>query len=475
MQKISFGTGGFRGVIGDEFTKDNLCKICQAISDIIKEENLIKEVVIGYDNRFMSDEFAKWSAEVFLGNGIKVNLTSESVPTPIVMYQMKEKALDYSICITASHNPYKFNGVKVFYKGADASEEITSIIEAKCNNLDINEVLFKNLDLAKNDSELKEIDCKCDYLKSIYKNIDLNHIKKSNLKIAFDNMFGSTLNCIKQFIRDCSFKESEILHCERDAFFGFAMPAPTPNSIFPLSSTVVNNGYDIGFAVDGDGDRLAVVDKNGEYIDNNFLMAMLYYYFLKYKKLKGDIVKNIATLDILDIIAEKLGCKCHEVNVGFKNISSKMKEVNALLGGESSGGLAMLTHIMGKDSMFAICLIIDMVCALNKSIDEILKETKEFANNYQNTLYEKQYGYSKQRKDEIMKLLFEDKIMPIFNKEIENIIIEKYVKVRFKDGTWVIVRFSGTEPIIRIMAEISQNDNPEDFITPWLELLKIDI
>lgn len=474
MQKISFGTGGFRGVIGDEFTKDNLCKICQAISNIIKDENLIKEVVIGYDNRFMSEEFAKWSAEVFLGNGIKVNLTQTSVPTPIVMYKMKEKALDYSICITASHNPYKFNGVKVFYKGADASEEVTSLIELKCNNLNNDEILTESYDTAKNCGNLELINCDMEYLNSIYQNIDIQSIKSSGLKVAFDNMYGSTLNCIKQFISDCAFKESEVLHCERDAFFGFAMPAPTPNSIYPLSSTVVNNGYDIGFAVDGDGDRLAVVDGNGKYIDNNFLMAMLYYYFLKYKNLKGDIVKNIATLDILDIIAEKFGYKCHEVNVGFKNVSSKMKETNALLGGESSGGLAMLTHIMGKDSMFAICLIIDMVCALNKPIDKILEETKEFANNYQNILYEKQYGYSKERKEEILKMLLEDKLMPVFNKKIKNIIIEKYVKVRFIDGTWVIIRFSGTEPIIRIMAEVSPNENADDYVKPWLTLLKID-
>lgn len=474
MQKISFGTGGFRAVIGEEFTKDNLSKICQAISDIIAEQGLIKEVVIGYDNRFMSDEFAKWSAEVFVGNGIKVYFTSESVPTPIVMYKMKEKALDYSICITASHNPYNFNGIKVFYKGADASEEITSLIELKCNNIDISEVKCKNFEQGKADNLLELIDSKDEYLKSIYMNIDIQKIRNSKLKVAFDNMYGSTLNCIKQFISDCAFKESEILHYERDAFFGFAMPAPTPNSIFPLSNIVVNNGFDIGFAVDGDGDRLAVVDKNGQFIDNNFLMAMLYYYFLKYKNLKGDIVKNVATLDILDIIADKFDCNCHEVNVGFKNISSKMKETNAILGGESSGGLAMLSHIMGKDSMFAICLIIDMVCTLDKPIDEILEETKEFANNYDNYLFERQYGYIKERKEEILKILLEDKQLPVFNKQIDKVIVEKYVKVRFKDGTWVIIRFSGTEPIIRIMAELSKNDEPNEVVLPWLELLNIE-
>lgn len=472
QNKITFGTGGFRAVIGEDFNKDSATKISQALSDIISQEGLKKKVCVGYDNRFMSEVFAKWCSEVFAANGVEVIFLSSSVPTPVVMYVSKKYDLDYSIAITASHNPYNYNGVKVFYKSADASVEVTSELEKEIESL-LN-VESMDFDSAVESGLIKQQSYTKDYLESIYSFLNVEKIRKSNIKIVFDAMYGSSIEALQMLIDDLNISDCEILNFHRDAFFGFALPAPTPQTTTKLVESVVNGGYDIGFAVDGDGDRLAVVDKNGNFIDNNYIMAMLYYYYLKVKGKKGDVVKNICTLNILDIIAEKYGYNCHQVDVGFKNVSSKMNETGALIGGESSGGLAMPGHVSGKDSIFAICLMIDMLCDMGQRVDEVLEEVKHFADDYNKVMLEKSYKYEESRKQEILDVLLVEKKLPTFAKQVKEVIHDRFVKVCFIDGTWTTIRFSGTEPILRIMAEINEGESEEDVCKPFLDMIGLN-
>ncbi len=472
MGKITFGTGGFRAVIGEDFNKDSATKISQALSDIIVQQGLTKKVCVGYDNRFMSEVFAKWCSEVFAANGVEVIFLSSSVPTPVVMYVSKMYDLDYSIAITASHNPYNYNGVKVFYKSADASVETTSELEKEIDSVASIESI--DFDKAVSEGLIKVESYTEKYLNSIYSFLNVEKIRSSSIKPVFDAMYGSSIEALQMMIKDLNINNCEVLNFYRDAFFGFNLPAPTVDTTAKLVETVVNGGYDIGFAVDGDGDRLAVVDKNGNYIDNNYIMAMLYYYYLKVKGGKGDVVKNICTLNILDIIASKYGYSCHEVDVGFKNVSSKMNETGALIGGESSGGLAMPGHVSGKDSIFAICLVIDMLCDMGKTIDEVLSEVKAFADNYNHIMLEKAYKYEESRKEEILDILLKERRLPDFSKKVDKVVYDRFVKVYFVDGTWTTIRFSGTEPILRIMAEINEGESEEQVCKPFLDMIGLN-
>lgn len=470
MSNIKFGTGGFRAVIGEDFTKENVQKICQAVCNIIKKQNKKKEICIGYDNRFMSENFAVWCAEVFAGNDILVELFNNATSTPVVMYATKIKENDFGIMITASHNPYMYNGVKVFVsEGRDAGVDVTNLIEDEINQvkeiktLEYKQALSNNVKLSNYVEE---------YVNNIISVLDLKSIKK-DIKVIYDAKHGSTVEKIKLFSKKIGLKNYKIINSKRDAFFSFKTPAPSLNNIDDLRISVESNHASIGFSLDADGDRLAVIDENGNFIDNNYILAIAYYFLVKYCGLKGGSVKNVATSNLLNIVTEKLGYKCIEVPVGFKYVSSAITSENAVIGGESSGGLAINGHIWGKDSLLAIAICLKATAVMNKGFSEILKEVLKFSNDYKKVIYDKQYTYSLQEKETIDKKLFIDKLFPKHRYEVEKIVNNDYIKIYYKNGNWVLIRFSGTEPILRIFAEADTLKETKNLISDWQEFLNL--
>lgn len=315
MSEVKFGTGGFRGVIADNFTKDNIQKICQAVANIVEKKKLRKKICIGYDNRFLSEFFGTWCAEVFAGNGFEVELFKNACATPVVMYKTMTEGNDYGIMITASHNPFEYNGIKIFTKdGRDASVEATNEIEKEFNKVKTikisSEQQFENL--------VKIVDYVEEFVDYIVKNQELNDC--SNLRVVFDSKFGSTAEEINLLCKKINLKNYKIINSKRDALFNYVTPAPSENNVEELKTNVALFRADIGFALDADGDRLAVIDKDGNYLDNNIILSLVYYYFVKYENKTGDVVKNCATTSLLDVLASKFGFVCHEVPVGFKHI-----------------------------------------------------------------------------------------------------------------------------------------------------------
>jgi len=465
MSKIKFGTGGFRAVIGEDFNKRNVQLICQAISNLLIKNNQKRQIVIGYDNRFMSEQFALWCSEVFAGNKIKVELCDSAVSTPVVMYAVKVKNYDYGIMITASHNPYEYNGVKVIVKGGkDAGVDDTNEIE--------NEIKYiKTIKLCK---ESKLIN-KCNYINPYLDNIiNLFEIKQpTNLKIVFDAKFGSTVEEINLLCSKIGVKDFIIINANRDAFFNFVAPAPSLDNISELKQAVIKNNADIGFALDADGDRLAVIDKNGNYIDNNYILAIGYYFLVKYCAKSGNSIKNVATSNLLNVVTEKCGFKCIEVPVGFKYVFKGLIEENAIIGGESSGGLAVHGHVGGKDSLLAIAMCLKTMIVMKKSFNDILAEVLNFANNYNKIIIDKQYAFTLQQKEYIFNIIKKG-ITPEHRYELNNVVCEDYLKIFYKNGNWVLIRFSGTEPILRIFAEADTKQESLQLITDWEQLLKLD-
>lgn len=443
--RIKFGTGGFRGIIGDDFNKENLQLIAQALSNIIiRQNNNALPVIIGYDNRFLSDIAAKWMSESFAGNGIKVLLFDYAVPTPAVMFSAKQKGNGYGIMITASHNPYLFNGVKVFYKnGIDADVQFTSVLEKEIGLVkDINVIAYSQ---AKQTGIISGFDDIDDYLLNIKRFIS-EDIKNNNLKILYDNMCGTGICGLKPLLNYYEIKKVDYINENRDAFFNFNVPNPSELVLQKLKEKLVKENYDFAIATDSDGDRLGVLDEKGNFINNNDILGVLYYYLVKYKGMKGDVVKNCSTSVMIDKIAEKLGFKCHEVDVGFKNISSKMLEIDALIGGESSGGLTVRNYIMGKDSVFSAMLFIEMVIKMQKPVSAIIREVHQFA-EYDCYTHEESIEFNNEK---IWGLLQKNnpfdknlKKSECFNNNI------KY----YLSGGWALLRMSGTEPVLRIVSE----------------------
>ena len=459
---IKFGTGGWRAEIGKDFIEFNIKKVAQSLADRIvdnKENNA--SVVIGYDRRFLSKEASVWISEVLCSNNIKVLYINRSAPTPLIMHTVLKQDLNYGIEVTASHNPSTYNGIKIIVKeGRDAPVEITQDLEQRCLKANVKcDISFKEgidkglITIFKNPFN--------NFLDDIFSKLDIEAIKQRGLRILFDSMHGSStypLNVLFYTTR-CTLDQ---INANKDAYFGGNMPAPTENTLTALIETVKSSNYDIGIGIDGDGDRLGIIDSNGKYISANDILVLLYYYLHEYKGWKGPVVRNYSTTHLLDRMAEDFKEKCYEVPVGFKHISKKIDEVDAVLGGESSGGLTVRGHIHGKDSIYASALFVEMISKTNMSPTELLAKIHA---KYGETSFVEYNIELKQGFD------INEVSIPNFNKEIEKINKEDGIKVYFKDGSFVTCRPSGTEPLLRIFAEAQDTSIAQSYIEAWKKVI----
>ena len=455
---IKFGTGGWRAIIGEDFILDNVRLLSQALADDIKNKNFVeKGIVIGFDRRFLSDKAAKWVAEVMAGNGIPVHFIGNIAPTPLIMFAVKRLETKYGVSITASHNPADYNGIKVFTEGGrDAAEDVTKNLEKLLEKLKLEDVKVMKFDAGIASGIIKKVDLFNDYIDTILNMIDIDIIRKKGLKILLDPMHGVSKSSLQTILLTARC-ELDIINDRHDTLFGGRLPSPTAATLTRLIDIVTEQKYDIGIATDGDADRLGIIDDKGNFIHPNDIMVLLYYYLIKFKGWKGGVVRNIATTHLLDRIATSFGEKCYEVPVGFKHISSKMDETNAVIGGESSGGLTIRGHIKGKDGIFAGTLLVEMICATGKKISEMLEQIHtEFGNFY---MVENDFTFSDDKKAELVNILFGEKRIPTFEIPIREISYRDGVKIYFENDGWIIARFSGTEPLLRIFAEMDTEEN----------------
>lgn len=450
---IKFGTGGWRALIGEDFTKENVQLLAQAAANLARaKECQDSGFVVGYDRRFLSDKAARWIAQVMAGNGIKVFFIDKVAPTPLIMFTVKNLQTCYGCAVTASHNPADYNGVKVFTQGGrDATEEVTASIEAYLKEISPEDIRRIEFEQGIKNGCIEIIDPFNEYIDAILKMIDVEAIRNSRLKIVLDPMFGVSKTCL-QTILITARCELEIINDRHDTLFGGRLPSPSTHTLHHLKDMVVDKGYDIGIGTDGDADRLGIINEKGDFIHPNSILALLYYYLLKYKKWSGGVVRNVATTHLLDRIARGFGEECYEVPVGFKHISSMMEEKNALIGGESSGGLTIRGHISGKDGVFAASLLIELLSVTGKSLSELLEEIHgQFGYFY---MTEDDIRFDAATKAAMVKRLFEDREVPALGYEVEKVSYRDGLKIYFKNGGWIVVRFSGTEPLLRIFAEM---------------------
>ncbi len=478
---IAFGTGGWRAIIGEGFTLHNVRRLSQALANEITRQGQEKAgashpgggphpggVLIGYDRRFLSDRAAEVAAEVFAGNNIAVTLLGEGAPTPLITYATTLVGAMYGLGFTASHNPPEWNGLKVFRQdGSLPLDGETRQIEAEANRLQLDDVVKIDLDLALEAGIVKRRDFTNEYVDAVEALIDLDAIREAGLKVIVDPMYGVGQLTMGIILTEARCRVT-FINERHDPLFGGRSPAPNLDALRMLVTHVRNEGYDLGLATDGDADRIAIVDEKGEYVTVNDILLLLYWYLRAVRSERGGVVRNLATTHLLDRLAAHFGEPCYEVPVGFKHISASMVEHNALLGGESSGGLTIRGHILGKDGIFAAALIVEMLARTGKKISQLLQQVYAITGR----LYAEEDGILATPE---MRIVIPQRIKALVQEHaVTPICLGPYpvVSISEMDGTkfllendnWALLRFSGTEPLLRLFTEADSPEKAKELI-----------
>jgi len=471
MLHIKFGTDGWRAIIAKDFTFENCQVVAQGIANYINNINFQKKgVVVGYDNRFMSKDFAEECAQVLAGNGIKVLLFKKVVPTPVAAFATRIKEAGGAIMITASHNPPEYNGIKFIpeYAGP-AMPDVTETIEGEVNRvLDGGKVYRLNLEEAFQLDILEEIDVDQQYINHVLKIIQVESFKDNNIKVVVNPMYGAGIGYLDKILNDLGC-EVKTINNYRDVLFGGSMPEPTSQILADLKRAVVSYNADIGLAVDGDADRFGIVDNKGEFVNANRFMYLLLDHLLKTRSFRGPVCRSVATTHMLDRIARRNGIDIIETPVGFKYIGEIMRQKGCILGGEESGGLSIFGHIPEKDGILACLLAVEMLVYSGKRLIEL---TEEFNEDYGDIVSERMdIKVKEQDQKRILEILEDYKPGSLNGIKIESNSKLEGNKIVLADGSWVLIRASGTEPLFRIYVEASDKNSLENIKAEVLEAL----
>lgn len=447
MQTISFGTDGWRAIIAKDFTFDNLTAVTQATARWITDENVTANgVVIGYDARFMGREFAEHVASVFAAMQVPVRISSSISPTPAVSWA----ALHYDavgIVITASHNPPNYNGFKIKAPfGGSATPDQIAGVEKRLGqyNPDLEIKPYREcLKLGL----IREITMTEQYLNVLRERIDVEAIQKSGIRIGHDPMFGSGMGAIKKLLGD----QVVELHAEVNPSFKGVPPEPIEKNLTEFSAFIPGNNCQIGIANDGDADRIALFDENGTFVDSHRILSLLVKYLHKEKGLSGTIVKTFSTTDMLNKQAQKYGLPIEVTPIGFKYIAEMIVNGDVIAGGEESGGLSVKGHLPERDGLYIGLLMTEMMVKSGKKLSELVQELfDEFGDHayYRNDLHTEE-----SKKQAMIGHCKQKKLTQIDGKKVAEWQFTDGIKQILEDGSWLLVRPSGTEPVLRIYAE----------------------
>ncbi|MEO8383547.1 MAG: phosphoglucomutase/phosphomannomutase family protein [Acidobacteriota bacterium] len=445
---IKFGTSGWRGIIGEDFTFENVRVATQGIASYLKKSGQQGSgVIVAYDTRFLSEKFASEAAKVLAFNDIKAYLCTRDVPTPVVAFETIRRKAMGAINFTASHNPPEYNGLKFSgSNGAPALPEITRQIERE-----IHLVQQKNerMDVYEKTELIEEIDPKDRYLTELRQKIDVDAIRRSGLRIAIDSLYGTSRDYLDYFLLEAGV-ELKIIHNFRDPYFGGFSPECSEKNLVDLRKVVGEDKYDLGLATDGDADRFGIIDDRNRFISANNIIALLAIYLKRYRKIPGGLARSVATTHLIDAIARKLDVPLYETPVGFKYIGELILADKIAVGGEESAGMSMYRHVPEKDGVLACLLVAEMVARTGKKIGQLIEEThQEFGHFYSRRIDLK---LTPQLKDSLAKRLA-DPPKTINGFTVKDVNTIDGVKLIFDPQTWLLFRLSGTEPVARLYAE----------------------
>ncbi len=445
---IKFGTSGWRGIIGEDFTFENVRVASQGIASFLRKSGQQGSgVIVAYDTRFLSEKFAAEAAKIFAFNDIKAYLCTRDVPTPCVSYETVRRKAMGAVNFTASHNPPEYNGLKFSTaNGAPALPEITKQIERE-----IHLVQQKNerMDVYEKTELIEEIDPKDRYLTELRTKVDIDAIRKSGLRIAIDSLYGTSRDYLDYFLLEAGV-EMKIIHNYRDPYFGGFSPECNEKNLSELRRVITEEKYDLGLATDGDADRFGIIDDRNRFVAPNTIIALLAVYLKRFRNIPGGLARSVATTHLIDSIARKLDVPLYETPVGFKYIGELILADKIALGGEESAGMSMYRHLPEKDGILACLLVAEMVARTGKKIGQLVEEMHEEFGHY----YSKRVDLklTPQIKEALAQKL-SDPPSEIDGHVVRDVNTTDGVKLLFDNRAWLLFRLSGTEPVARVYAE----------------------
>ena len=462
--KIKFGTDGWRAIIADDFTFDNVRICAQSAAEYLKAAGLAERgMVIGYDTRFSSENFAAAAAEVVAANGIKVYLCENAAPTPVISYSILDLKAGGGIIITASHNPGAWNGFKFKQNDArSASTEVIAELEKGIARIQAGAGVKQiHLDDATKSGIAKKFDPATAYIKHISELVNIEKIRRSGINIAVDSMYGAGAGYFRNIIGGGKTKITEI-HKKRNPLFPGIQPEPIAHNLTELSAKIKRSGAGVGLATDGDADRIGIMDEKGEFLTTLQVYALLALYLLEVRGQRGAIVKTITTTNMLFRLGELYNVPVYETPVGFKYVAPLMLAEDAMMGGEESGGYGYRGHMPERDGILSGLFFLDFMITLRKTPSQLIEYlySKVGPHHYDRL----DIDFPPEERESIMKRLTNSKPANIEGTTVREIDTRDGSRFLMKDGSWLLIRFSGTEPIMRIYSESNSMEKVKRFL-----------
>jgi phosphomannomutase len=471
---IKFGTDGWRGVVGDDFTYETLRYAAQGVAEYLRDKGGDPLGIVGYDCRFASELFAEEVARVLAGNGVRNLIFDRPSPTQVASWTVIHRRAAGAAVVTASHNPYIFNGLK--YKpetGSSAPPEVIAELERR-----INEIASRGPGAvrraASGDRLIKTYDPRPPYYEQVGRMVDLDGIRHAGLRILHECMHGSGYGYLSDLAGGASTTVTE-LHAERNPYFGGVNPEPIPPNLEQALQTMKGRGHDLCICTDGDADRVGVIDETGRFVDQLQVYALLMRYLIETRGWKGPVVKSINMTYMADRLAKRYGVPVYEVPVGFKSIAPKMMEVDAVLGGEESGGFAIRGHIPERDGLLAGLFFADMIVKEGKPLSQILAALESEVGPHAYARHDIQMPRETYEEDRrrVMQTLAGRTPRTLAGVDVQRLRDDDGFKFYLEDGSWVLLRTSGTEPLIRVYSEAGSQEEVSSRLAALEEVVGI--
>ena len=470
--EIKFGTDGWRGHVAEDYTFANVRRCTQGYASYLKAEGLEGEwVVVGHDRRYQAENFARAVAEVLAANGFRVYLTDGPTPTPVISYAVVAKGAAAAVNVTASHNPFTDNGFKVRDENGGAVEPAG--LRRIEGNIPPSQDGVQRIPYQKAEDQglIQVFDAAPAYIEHIQDLIDLQPIREAGLRILVDPMWGNSAGWFPRLLEGGSTKVMEIHHDRNPLFPEMTRPEPIPPNVNPGLEATLERDADVLIINDGDADRVGIGDEKGRFIDQLRVYGLLAYYLLEVRGERGPIVKTISTTTMLEKLGKKYDVPVHNTGVGFKYVAPKMLETNALVGGEESGGYAFQGHVPERDGILAALYMLDFMVKLDKKPSQLLEVLFDVVGPHYYDRIDTPFQGDREEKMQRIESADPDTIGGL---EVTGLVTIDGYKFNLEDGGWLLIRFSGTEPIIRVYCETTHEDRVQDILKDGLRIAGLD-
>ena len=464
MVQIKFGTDGWRAIIAEAYTFDNLTRVTEATVAWLKTLDENPTALVGYDCRFQGELFAKHVANIFAQQGIKVLISPGFVSTPMVSLATHKHGANVGIVITASHNPPTYSGYKIkAHFGGPAFPSMVADVESRIPDY---VTPYKNeFDSLLKSGDIEYLDMEKIYIDHLKESFDLDAIRDSDMKIGYDAMYGAGQNVIRQLLPD-----ARLLHCEFNPSFNGTAPEPIERNLKEFQQVIRDEGIDIGLATDGDADRIGLFDKEGNFVDSHHILLLLINYLVNHKGLSGKVVSTFSCTGKIKRLCEKYGLENEVTKIGFKYICEIMVNENVIVGGEESGGIAIAGHVPERDGIFIGLTLMEYMAKSGKSLTDLIDELYEMVGSFKygrNDLH-----LTEEKKQAVIKRCKENPYQAFGDYEVRAVETIDGFKFHFDNDAWVMIRPSGTEPVLRVYSEAADMDKVNDILEKTVATLK---